>query len=352
MSAIYLDHNATTPLLPAARDALVAALDAFGNPASTHREGRRARVALEDAREEVASLLHAHPDEVVFTSGATEGNNLALNTVVGPVALSPVEHPSVTGPLHRMETHALSVSADGIVRLDIPPGCRLVVCQLANHETGAIHPVHDVGLPFHCDAVQAVGKIPVDFAALGVTTLALSAHKFHGPKGIGALIVKRSSPLTPMLRGGHQQRGRRPGTEPVPLVVGLAVALRHAIRDMKSRSSHLSYLRHRLLPALLAEGAVLNGTNDGLPHVVNVSFPGLSSDTLLIALDLAGVACSAGSACSSGSLQPSAVLRAMGVEDRRLRSAIRLSMGFTQSEGEIDEATQRICLTVQRLRRE
>jgi cysteine desulfurase len=352
MGPIYLDHNATTPLLPAARDALIAALDAFGNPASAHRAGRRARVALEDAREEVAALLHAQPDEVIFTSGATEANNLALHAVAAPVALSPVEHPSVTGPLEGVECHSLPVSSDGIVRLDVPPGTRHVVCQLANHETGAVHSVRDVGLPFHCDAVQAVGKVPMDFAALGVTTLALSAHKFHGPKGVGALLLKRGTPLTPLLRGGHQQRGRRPGTEPVPLAVGLAVALRHAVREMECRTNHLLHLRRRLLAPLLAEGAVLNGPADGLPHVVNVSFPGLAADALLIALDLAGVACSAGSACSSGSLQPSPVLRAMGLDDARLRSAIRLSLGFEQTEAEIDEAAQRICLTVQRLRRD
>ncbi|MGL4551396.1 MAG: cysteine desulfurase family protein [Gemmataceae bacterium] len=351
MAAIYLDHNATTPLLPAARDALIAALDAFGNPASAHRDGRRARVALEDAREEVAALLRAHPDEVVFTSGATEANNLALHAAAGPVALSPVEHPSVLGPLEGVQTHPLPVSADGIVSLTIPPGTRLVVCQLANHETGAVHPICGVGPPLHCDAVQAVGKVPVDFAALGVTTLALSAHKFHGPKGVGALLVLRDAALTPLLRGGHQQRGRRPGTEAVPLAVGLAVALRHAVRDMAARTAHLTQLRERLLPPLLAEGAVLNGPVDGLPHAVNVSFPGLAADALLIALDLAGVACSAGSACSSGSLQPSPVLRAMGLDEARLRSAIRLSLGFQQTVPEIDDAARRICLTVQRLRR-
>jgi cysteine desulfurase len=350
-ATIYLDHNSTTPLLPEAREALFAALDAFGNPASSHALGRKARLALEDAREEVAHLLHAHPDEVLFTSGATEANNLALHGITGPIALSPVEHPSVTGPLEKAEVRLLAVGSEGVVSLaEIPAECSWVVCQLANHETGALHPVRPVGKPWHCDAVQAVGKIPVDFASLGVTTLALSAHKFHGPKGVGALLVRRGHVLTPLFRGGHQQQGRRPGTESPPLAVGLAVALRCALRDREARTAHLRALRQRLLPPLLAAGAVVNGPENGLPHAVNVSFEGLKSDAVLIGLDLAGVACSAGSACSSGSLLPSPVLQAMGLPEGRLRSAIRLSMGYGQGEEEIDEAARRICKVVKRLR--
>ncbi|MFQ3650797.1 MAG: cysteine desulfurase family protein [Gemmataceae bacterium] len=348
---IYLDHNSTTPLLPAARDALLAALDAFGNPASLHAMGRQARRALEDAREEVAHLLHAQPDEVLFTSGATEANNLALHHVSGPIALSPVEHPSVTAPLEKADLRLLHVQTDGIVPLDdVPPDCTLVVCQLANHETGAVHPVRPIGKPWHCDAVQAVGKIPVDFAALGVTTLALSAHKFHGPKGIGALLVRRGHVLAPLFRGGHQQQGRRPGTESPPLAVSLAVALRHALQEREARTAHLRRLRTLLLEPLTAIGGVINGPADGLPHTLNISFPGVKSDALLIGLDLAGVACSAGSACSSGSLLPSAVLRAMQVPRERLHSAIRLSLGFEQSEEEVREAARRICQVVKRLR--
>jgi cysteine desulfurase len=351
--AIYLDHNSTTPLLPAAREALLAALDAFGNPASSHALGRQARRALEDAREEVAHLLHAQPDEVLFTSGATEANNLALHGVTGPIALSPVEHPSVTGPLQHADVRWLRVQADGIVPLDdVPPDCTLIVCQLANHETGAIHPVRPMGKPWHCDAVQAVGKMAVDFAQLGVTTLALSAHKFHGPKGIGALLVKRGHSLVPLFRGGHQQQGRRPGTESPALAVGLAVALRHAVQEREARQTHLRRLRKLLLEPLEAIGGVCNGPEQGLPHVVNISFPGLKSDALLIGLDLARIACSAGSACSSGSLLPSPVLQAMQVPAERLHSAIRLSLGFEQSEEEIREAARRICKVVQRLRQE
>jgi cysteine desulfurase len=350
-TSIYLDHNSTTPLLPQAREALFAALDAFGNPASSHALGRQARRALEDAREELAHLLNAQPDEVLFTSGATEANNLALHGVTGPIALSPVEHPSVTGALENADIRHLPVQPDGVVPLTaIPAECTLVVCQLANHETGAVHPVRPLGRPVHCDAVQAVGKMPVDFTALGVTTLALSAHKFHGPKGIGALLVRRGHTLAPLFRGGHQQQGRRPGTESPALAVGLVVALRHALRERETRTAHLRQLRQRLLEPLLTLGAVVNGPENGLPHVVNVSFEGLKADAILIGLDLAGVACSAGSACSSGSLLPSPVLQAMGLSESRLRSAIRLSMGFEQSEAEIEEAARRIFKVIQRLR--
>jgi cysteine desulfurase len=351
MGPIYLDHNSTTPLLPAARDALLEALDAYGNPASTHAMGRKARRALEDAREEIAQLLGAKPDEVVFTSGATEANNLALHGVAGPIAVSPIEHPSVSGPLEKADVRWLPVSEEGYVEVGaIPPECRLVVCQLVNHETGAVQAVQGCGLPWHCDAVQGVGKMPVRFAELGVTTLALSAHKFHGPKGVGALLVRRGHALFPLMHGGHQQQARRPGTEAVPLAVGMAVALRHAVREMGERTRHLARLRQHLLRPLLEVGAEVNGPAEALPHVVNVSFAGLASDAVLIGLDLAGVACSAGSACTSGSLLPSAVLRAMGLNEARLRSAIRLTMGFSQSVEEIEEAARRICMVVKRLR--
>jgi cysteine desulfurase len=351
MGPIYLDHNATTPLLPAAREALLDALEAYGNPASTHSLGRKARRALEDAREEMAHLLGAQPDEVIFTSGATEANNLALHRVPGPVALSPIEHPSVLGPLDKADIRWLPVSEEGIVHVQaIPAQCRLVVCQWVNHETGAIQPIEPRGVAWHCDAVQAVGKIPISFRESGVTTLALSAHKFYGPKGVGALLVRRENQLIPLMHGGHQQQARRPGTEAVPLAVGMAVALRQALREREQRTAHLAHLRQILLSRLLEIGGVVNGPADGLPHVLNISFPGLASDALLIGLDLAGVACSAGSACSSGSLLPSPVLRAMGLSEARLRSAVRLSLGFQQSAAEIEEAARRICLVVKRLR--
>ena len=397
MRPIYLDHNATTPLLPEAWEAMRPfAAEVFGNPASAHHAGRKARQALEDAREQVASLLGAHPDEVTFTSGATEANNLAVFGLVSGraggvsplldtetvgsrpplaktppiIASSPLEHPCVAEPLKQLAArgfhlHTLPVSPRGIVAFDageIPTDTRLVAVMLANHETGAVPPVRDIvlllpsGVPLHCDAAQAVGKIPVNFRDLGVATLTASAHKFGGPKGVGVLVLRRGTPFAPLLFGGHQQQGRRPGTEPVALAVGMAVALDHAVRNLAINHAKLQSLRARLWERLssLASPVILNGPDIGSPDVVpttlNVSFPGCRADLLLMALDLAGVACSTGSACSSGSLLPSPVLRAMGVPDEVLRSAIRFSFGPGVEIADIDDAADRIGSAVRKMR--
>jgi cysteine desulfurase len=393
MTPLYLDHNATTPLLPAAWEAMRLAAEAVGNPASPHHAGRRARQFLEDARERVAALLGADPDEVVFTSGATEANNLAifgLTAEPGRLLAAPIEHPCVIEPLQQLagrgfELDWLPVTRRGHVEpaavLDrVRPDTRLVCLMLANHETGALQPVREVaralpaGVPLHCDAAQAVGKVPVDFHDLGAATLSASAHKFRGPQGVGLLLVRRDAKLRPLLHGGHQQRGRRPGTEPVAPAVGLAAALEHAVRDREANRATLEGLRRRLLERLMtllapamgseysalrtqhsAQPLVLNGPApgepDGLPTTLNVSFPGCRADVLLARLDLAGVACSTGSACSSGSLQPSPVLQAMGVPDAVLRSAIRFSLGPPLTEADIDDAAERIAACVNDLRR-
>jgi cysteine desulfurase len=374
MNCIYLDNNATTLLLPAAAEAMRPFLaDLFGNPASSHSIGRRARRALEDARESVAAHLGAHADEVLFTSGATEANNLALFGLCGepPAHLlaSPIEHPSVAEPLRRLSETGftldlLPVDAQGRVCADalpdaLRPDTRLVAVMFANHETGALQPIHRLTemlqgrALFHCDAVQAVGKIAVHFHDLGVDTLSLSAHKFHGPQGIGALLVRRGVKLLPRTWGGHQQHGRRPGTEPVALAVGLGCALDHACRERTERLAHVHRLRTRFLDQLRTSAApvVINGPDDGIPHTINVSFPGLKADVLLMNLDLAGVACSTGSACSSGSLLPSPVLQAMRVAEAVLHSAMRFSLSSLLSLDEIDEAARRITAVVARLRR-
>lgn len=372
MDGIYLDNNASTPMLPAVWEAMRPYFgEEAGNPASSHRFGRRARRALEDARELTAQLLDAQPDEVVFTSGATEANNLALFGLAGnpPAHLisSPLEHPCVVEPLRRLAANGftwdyLPVSPQGIVGADLTsflqPQTRLVSVMLANHETGAIQPIRELaaqvpdGVFFHCDAAAAAGKITVSFQALNVTALTISAHKFHGPKGIGALLVRRHVKLQPQLLGGHQQQGRRPGTEPVPLVVGLAAALDIAVRNLEANRAKVLALRHRFLQALQAQAApvVVNGPLEGgIPHTLNLSFPGCQADALLMNLDLAGVACSTGSACSSGSLLPSPVLQAMKVTPDILTSALRFSFSPLLTEKEIDEAAVRICLVVQRL---
>jgi cysteine desulfurase len=374
MESIYLDNNATTPLVPAVWEAMRPFLtEIHGNPASAHRIGRRARQALEDAREQTAGLLGADADEVVFTSGATEANNLALFGLAGPapghLIASPIEHPCVLEPLARLAADGFAVSwlpvdAAGSVCLSalpdlLRPETRLLTLMLANHETGAVQPVRELaalaggGPAVHCDAAQAVGKMPVHFHDLGVTALTLSAHKFHGPKGVGALLLRRGAKLRPLLLGGHQQRGRRPGTEPVALAVGLAVALELAHREGEQRREQVLRLRTLFLERLRAGAApvVLNGPETGgVPHTVNVSFPGCRADALLMNLDLVGVCCSTGSACSSGSLLPSPVLRAMGVPPEVLHSAMRFSFSPLLTEAEADEAARRVVAVVTRLR--
>ena len=431
MTAIYLDHNATTPLLPGVWAAMRPLMDeAFGNPASAHAAGRAARRALEDARETVARLLDAHPDEVTFTSGATEANNLAVFGLIAgageptppaplpkgkgesdvslrstcalpdaasaserassspfplgrgaggvgswgvgssPYAVaSHLEHPCVVEPLRRLEARGmpvewLPVDARGVIRWRAPTAGALACVMLANHETGAVQPVRDIALSLpagarlHCDAVQAVGKLPVNFHALGTTTLAASAHKFGGPKGVGVLLTRRGTRLEPRTFGGHQQGGRRPGTEPVALAVGMAFALELAVRNLDRNRAALDAHRARFWRALERDcpPVVPNGPEVGaadvVPTTLNVSFPGCRADLLLMALDLAGIACATGSACSSGSLQPSPVLRAMGVADEVLRSALRFSFAPSQTGAEIDEAAARVASCVRELRRE
>jgi cysteine desulfurase len=375
MHCLYLDNNATTPVLPAVWDAMRPILtDTFGNPASAHHAGRRARQALEDARERVATLLGAYPDEAVFTSGATEANNLALfglaSSPPGRLLTSPVEHPSVSEPVRQLvregfTVDTLPVDGSGVVPADalaehLQPDTRLVTVMLANNETGAVQPVAELAAQlagraaFHCDAAQAVGRRPVSFHALGVTTLSLSAHKFHGPPGVGVLLVRRGTRLPPRAWGGHQQQGRRPGTEPVALAVGLSAALELADREAATRTAHVLNLRRRFLNRLREEAApvVLNGPEaGGIPHTLNLSFPSCRADALLMNLDLAGVACSTGSACSSGSLLPSPVLQAMGVPDDRLHSAMRFSLSHLLTEADADEAAGRVAAAVRRLRR-
>src|SRR5262245_33122410 len=374
MGRINLDANATVPAPPEVWAAVRAA--PAGNPSSAHADGRKARQALDAARDTVAHLLGAYPDEVVFTSGATEANNLALFGLAGEkpghVITSRLEHPCVVGPVEELGKSGwavdwLPVTARGRISPNdvtgrLRPETHLVAVQLANHETGAIQPAADVakllpaGVALHCDAAQAVGKTPVNFHALGVTTLSLSAHKFGGPAGVGALLVKQGTFLRPRTYGGHQQRGLRPGTEPVALAVGLATALTMATADLAGLRRTLEALRSHLFRALCAAAGpvVLNGPElgaaDVVPTTLNVSFPGCRADVLLMALDLTGVSCSTGSACSSGSLLPSPVLRAMGVPDDVLRSAVRFSFSAERTVEELTEAARRVAECVSKVR--
>jgi cysteine desulfurase len=349
MATHNLDHNAGSPLRPAALAAMAAAAG-VGNPASAHAAGRQARRLLEDAREQVGTLLNAHPDEVIFTSGATEANNLAaFGLTAGEprrLALSAIEHPCVVGPFCQLERRGFALDwlpVDAVGRVQpSPPDAALTAVMLANHETGAVQPV-PAGMVL-CDAAQAAGKMPIDFHALGVAALTASAHKFGGPAGVGLLLLRRGVNLVPMWHGGHQQSGRRPGTEPVMLAVGLAAALGEAVATMADCRANWTRQRRLLVERLPT--AVLNGPplDDPavLPNTVNLSFPGCRTDLLLTALDLAGVRASGGSACSSGSLLPSPGLAAMGLPDDRLRSAVRFSFGPATTDAEVVDAAGRV----------
>lgn len=369
MQAINLDHNATTPLHPRVREALDAAMRAeYANPASQHAAGRRARRALEDARERMVELLGARRSGVhlLLTSGGTEANNLALFGLAGQspgrIVVSSIEHPSVLAVAKRLEQRGwdvvrLAVSSDGVVDLDqlrdaLKLSTRLVSLMWANAETGVLQPIAaaaeiccSAGVTLHTDAVQAVGKLPVDFDRLGAGALSLAAHKFQGPRGIGALLVDASLPLERVLCGSVQQQGLRPGTESVELALAMCQALEVWAAEVTQREARLTTLRDRFESLLRAArpNLVVNGGRVGrLPNTSNVSFLGFDRQELFVALDLAGVQCSTGSACASGSSEPSPVLRAMGLADEVLASALRFSLGDTTTPAEIDEAAARI----------
>lgn len=370
MTTIDLDQNATTPLDPDVLEAMQPYWLASGNAESRHSLGRRARRAWDHATETVANLLNASPGEVLFTSGGTEANNLALFGLADPtrgpghVVLSPIEHPAVAEPLARLKTLGFlvdrgTVDHEGIADLEsmpLGPTTRVATLMLANNETGAIQPVEALvarargfQIPVHTDAVQAVGKIPVDFHGLGVSTLACSAHKFHGPAGVGVLLIRKGTPLSPMFFGGGQQRGLRPGTAPVALAVGLAAALQKAHNEGDARRARWVTLRDRLEAGLIEglgiDHVIRNGPCDDrfrLPQTLNVAFPGGDGDALLIGLDQAGVAASLGSACSSGATRPSPTLVAMNLPRSRLRSSVRFSLGAFTTEIEVADAVSKI----------
>lgn len=379
MPPIYLDYNATTPLSPVVAEAMRQCDDeGYLNPESQHQFGQRARRRLEEAREAIARWLGARfgsqqADRVVLTSGGTEANNLALRGLVanppGHVLVSAIEHPSVLGAAEHLEQRGfaverLPVSRDGLVDLEalrdaLRPNTQLVSVMLVNNETGVVQPVAEIasicaahGVPVHTDAVQAIGKLPVDFRALGVAAMSLTAHKFHGPRGIGALVVRHDVTVRPLLFGGFQQAGLRPGTESVTLAVGLEAALSETA-DVDERGRRLLGLRERFEQRLTASipNIVIHGSNSRrAPHTSNVAFPGVDRQVLAVALDLAGVACSTGSACASGSSDPSHVLVAMGVGEGYFRSSLRFSFGPPLTLADIDVACERIAKAVNDLR--
>ena len=350
----YFDWNASAPLRPEAREAMAAAMDVTGNPSSVHAEGRRARDLVEKAREQVAELVGAKPAEVVFTSGATEANVWALggwNTIF----LSGIEHDSVRAPAKVSGARLVDipVGADGVVRIEsLAPrasdrnalGRALVTLQMANNETGVLQPVEDAvtfarehGLPVHTDATQAAGRVPIDFAALGVDLLSISSHKLGGPKGVGALVIRDGATIAPLIAGGGQERRRRAGTENVAAIAGFGAAARAALDDLE-HAADLAARRdavERGLTDLAPECIVIGQSSPRLANTVCIAWPGKSAETLVIKLDLAGVAVSAGSACSSGKVGSSHVLEAMGLAADVAKSAIRVSLGLTTSDRDI-----------------
>ena len=376
---IYLDHAATTPVRPEVRAAMEPFYGPrFGNPSSTHRWGRDARAALDEARERVARCLGANADEVCFTSGGTEGDNFAVlgawragrwrgrNAVV----TTPIEHKAVLAAVHQAgkegaEERILEVTAEGLVEeasFDRVIGDDVAVCSImwVNNETGVIQPVPTfaarakaAGALFHTDAVQAFGKVPIDVRTLVVDTLTMSGHKIGAPKGIGAMFIRRGTSLEPLLHGGSQDRGRRPGTENVAAAVGLAVAAELTIAEREAEHARLATLRDGLEARLRARIPDLVVHGRGAPraaHVLNVSVPGVDGEALLMALDLRGVAASGGSACQSGNASPSHVLSAMGVPDDLASSAVRLSLGSLTTPEQIERVAELFPTLVEKAR--
>ncbi len=385
---IYLDYNATTPLDPAVRDVFVKELDLYANGSSMHEDGRKVSKEIYTARTHVAALIGATPDEIVFTSGGSEANNTVFNTMDSPalthtsllkaaygnrktIITSAIEHPCVMEAAKRLESlgftvHYLPVDEFGVVdivlyrKLLSTEKPLLVSIMMANNEIGTIqdikelaHLAHNAGALFHTDAVQAVGKIPVDVAELGVDYLTMSCHKIYGPKGVGALYIRKGAPIEALIRGGHQEGGIRAGTYNSPSIVGFGEAARLATGRLSSYETHTRALRNRLRDGFLA--AVPNIRINGhpervLPNTLDVSFPGAEGEAILLMLDILGMSVSTGSACASGSLEPSHVLMATGVGPELAHGSIRFSLGQYTTDEEIDYILKVVPPVIKKLR--
>jgi cysteine desulfurase len=382
MREVYADHAATTPLAAEVEAAMRPFLgERFGNASSVHRRGEAAREAVENARAQVAELVRASADAVVFTATGSESNNLALKGVLDAeparreparrrIVVSAVEHPSVLETAQALaargfELTVVPVDAEGLVDPKtiaslLGPDVALVSVMLANNETGAIQPIaeiaalaHAAGARMHTDAVQAVGKRTVDFDALGVDLLSLAAHKFNGPLGAAALVVRKRTRLAPLIHGGHQERSRRAGTENLPALVGLGVAAERARRHLAANEARLAALGERLRSRLVeaVPGAMLNGPADRrLPGIVNVRFAGVDGEAVLHELDRSGITISTGSACSAASQGPSHVLLAMGLRPEDAHASVRFSLGEGNDEADVDRIVSAVPAVLERLR--
>ena len=376
---IYLDHNATTPVDPAAIDRMTAVLrDEFGNPSSVHHFGQRTKALVDEARSAVATLIGGDPTEVVFTGGGTEGDNFAIRGAAEALEVTgrrhliatSIEHEAVLNTFKALarrgwRTTLLPVDQSGVVssevlREAITDETALVSVMHANNEVGTIQPVaalaqiaREKGALFHTDAVQSAGKIPLNVKTLGVDLLTISAHKMNGPKGVGALWLRRGVRLVPVLTGGRHERGRRAGTENVAGIVGAGVAAAIAAAKMASEHARVSALRDRLEREVLrtVPGTAINGGNSPrVPNTTNISFERIEAESLLIALDLEGIAVSTGSACSSGTLEPSHVLKAMGFPVHRTQNSIRFSFGMGNTDADVDRVVTVLPGVVEKLR--
>src|ERR1700674_3363401 len=379
MRRVYLDNNATTPVLPEVLEAMRPYFgEHFGNASSIHHHGQETRAAVERARESVAALLGCRASEVVFTSGGTEGDNLAIFGLTRSgdhVITSTIEHHAVLNTCKHLAAHGCEVTyipVDGRGLLDpadvkraIRPNTKLITIMLANNETGVVQPVAEIGKIaaeadnyFHTDAVQAAGKIPIDVNQIGCDLLTISGHKLHGPQGVGALYVRKGTRLEPMLHGGSHERSRRAGTENVPGIVGLGKPAELAVAgfergdDLRMDDQKMAAMRDRLERELLEiEATGLNGEGaPRVPNTANVYFDGIEGEALVIALDLKGLAVSTGAACSSGAIEPSHVLTAMGLSRDRAKASIRFSLGKQNTEQDVDFALELIPETVAHLR--
>lgn len=382
MRKVYLDNNATTPLAPEVFEAMRPSLtEQFGNASSIHWFGQQAKAAIETAREQVAKLINARPNDVAFTSGGTESDNTSLFGIVEAaqphgkydgkhVIVSTIEHPAVLNAAQALEKRGVRVTyvrvgSDGIVdpadvKAAIRPETVLISIMHANNELGTIQPLEEIGrvarehdIYFHTDAVQSVGKIPVDVEELGVDLLSLSVHKFHGPKGTGALYVRKGTNLRPLLYGGHHERDRRPGTENVAGAVGAGKAAEMAQLNLESEARRIASLRDRLEQTILATVPLANPNGDRtrrLPNTCNIRFDHVEGEGFVIAMDLKGIACSTGAACSSGSVEPSHVLSAIGLSRDQARSSIRFSLGRMSTSEEIDRVLEILPAVLEHLR--
>jgi cysteine desulfurase len=380
MQRIYLDHNATTPVDPAVVEAMLPYFSGeFGNASSIHTPGQRARAAVETAREQVAALIHARPQEIVFTSGGTESDNHAIFGVVqahrpaGPsphIITTSIEHEAVLNTCQVIEKQGaavtyLKVNRDGLIDLDdlrraLRPETALITVMHANNEIGTVQPLAEVGriaaeadVYFHTDAVQSAGKILVDVQSLELDLLSLSGHKFYAPKGVGAIFIKGGTKLRQFLYGGHHQRGHRPGTENVAGIVGLGKAAELARLALEHDAQRIAALRDALEQGLLARipDSRVNAANaPRTPNTSNIVFPGIEGEALLIALDLKGLACSTGAACSSGAVEPSHVLTAIGLPAAEARATLRFSLGRGTTQAEIVAALEIVPAAVAQLR--